>query len=451
MKPANRREFLSKTATVAAGASVLATPAIAANRLGANGRIRVGIIGLRGRGRSHMQAIHNLEKQNVELAAMCDVDESVLSERLSDYRKLSGNSPKAHTDLRRILDDPEIDAVTIATPNHWHTLATVWACQAGKDVYVEKPLSHNVHEGRKAVEAARKYKCIVQHGTQNRSSPNIIEGMRRLKEGLIGEVYLARGLAYKWRPPIGKDKPEAVPAGVNYDLWTGPAPKKPFSPLRFHRRTHWLWDYGNGELGNQGIHQLDMMRWGLGLDDHPRTIQSMGGKFIHDDDQETPNMQTASYRYKGRNLVLEFEIRPWITNTEAEIGGKWQTHGLCTGLIFYGSEGYLVFPHYTAYYSYLGKQKKPGPYAEDPTNKIANQPHFDNFIQAVRSREISDLNADVEEGHKSSVLAHLGNIAYRTGRTIRFDSKTETIVGDAGASKLLTRSYREPYVVPVKV
>ena len=451
MKDANRREFLSKTATVAAGASVLATPAIAANRLGPNDRVRVGIIGLRGRGRSHIQAIHNLENQNVELAAMCDVDESVLNERRGEYQKLSGNRPKIHTDLRKLLDDPDIDAVTIATPNHWHALATVWACQAGKDVYVEKPLSHNVFEGRKAVEAARKYNRIVQHGTQNRSSPNIIEGMRRLKEGLIGDVYLARGLAYKWRPPIGKDKPEAVPAGVDYDLWTGPAPKKSFSPLRFHRRTHWLWDYGNGELGNQGVHQLDMMRWGLGLDDHPATIQSMGGKFIHDDDQETPNMQTASYRYEGRGLLLEFEIRPWITNTEAEIGGKWLTHGICTGLIFYGSEGYLVFPHYTAYYSYLGKQKKPGPYAEDPTDKIANQPHFDNFIQAVRSRNAGDLNADVEQGHKSSVLAHLGNIAYRVGRTIRFDSKTETVIGDAQASKLLTRSYRQPYVVPEKV
>jgi len=447
-----RRKFLRNAATAAAGASLVGIPAIAASRSSANDRVRVAIIGLRGRGRSHIRAVHDLSaRENVEIAALCDVDESVLDQRLSDYELMSGRRPARETDMRRVFDDQSIDAVFFATPNHWHSLGTIWACQAGKDVYVEKPLSHNAFEGKQAVEAARKYERIVQHGTQNRSSPQIIEGVEKLKEGLIGEVYMARGLAYKWRRSIGEHQEGPTPEGLHYDLWQGPAPERSYSSLRHHNKWHWQWDYGNGELGNQGVHQLDLMRWGLDLDEHPSMVQSMGGKLIHRDAQETPNVQTVSYEYEGRDLMLTFEIRPWISNLEAGIGEKWPTHGVCTGLIFYGSEGYMVMPHYAAFYTFLGKAKKPGPFAEDPKDKIKDQPHFDNFIQAVRSRKQTDLTADVEEGHKSSMMAHLGNIAYRTKSTIRFDSASEQILNDEAANRLLTRTYRAPYVVPESV
>jgi len=447
MNDQTRRDFVRTTATTAAGASLLGAPALAASGLSANDRIRAAVVGLRGRGRSHLVAVENLASKNVELAAVSDIDESVIAERVGDYTKRTGTKPVVYHDIRKLLDDQSIDVVFFATPNHWHSLGTIWACQAGKDVYVEKPLSHNAFEGKQAVRAARRYGRIVQHGTQNRSSPEIIEGVQKLKEGLIGKVYLARGLAYKWRNTIGPHIEGPVPAGVHYDLWKGPGPDRPFSNLRLHNKWHWQWDYGNGELGNQGVHQLDIMRWALDLDDHPSRVQSMGGMFVHDDAQETPNTQTITYEYEGRDLYLNFEIRPWISNIEAGIGKEWPTHGICTGLVFYGSDGYMVMPHYGAYYTYLGKNKKPGPFAEDPTDKIKNQPHFDNFISAVRSRRVGDLNADVEEGHKSSVMAHLGNISYRTKRQVRFDSANERIIDDPEADALLTRQYRAPFVV----
>lgn len=448
----NRRRFVQEAATVAAGAAVLGAPAIAASPKSPNGRIRAAIVGLRGRGRSHIKAVHSLEKrENVEIAAFCDVDENVLGERMNDYEKLAGRRVgKTATDMRELLDDKDIDVVFFATPNFWHSLGTIWACQAGKDVYVEKPLSHNAFEGRQAVASARKYDRIVQHGTQNRSSPEIIEGVERLKEGVIGDVYMARGLAFKWRNTIGRHQEGPVPEGVDYDLWKGPAPDRPYSNLRLHNKWHWQWDYGNGELGNQGVHQLDIMRWALDLD-LPTRVQSMGGKFVHQDDQETPNVQNVLYEYEGRDLALNFDIRPWISNVEAGIGEEWPTHGVCTGLIFYGSEGYMVLPHYAAYYTYLGKQKKKGPFAEDPTDKIKDQPHFDNFIHAVRSHKQTDLNADVEEGHKSSLMAHLANISYRVRRQIDFDPSTEEIRDDDAATQLLTRTYRAPFIVPEQV
>ena len=444
----NRRRFVRDAATAAA---VLGAPAILRGRA-ANERIRAAIVGLRGRGRSHIRAVHDLsQRENVEIAAFCDIDENVLGQRTAEYRKLSGKeSPETFVDMRHVLDLPDIDVVFFATPNFWHSLGSIWACQAGKDVYVEKPLSHNAYEGRQAVAAARKYNRIVQHGTQCRSSPQIIEAVEQLRAGVIGDVYMARGLAYKWRPSIGEHQEGPVPEGVHYDLWKGPAPDRPFSNLRLHNKWHWQWDYGNGELGNQGVHQLDLMRWALELGVPTRT-QSMGGKYVHQDAQETPNTQTVNYEYEGRDLLLTFEIRPWISNIEAGIGEEWPTHGVCTGLIFYGSEGYMVLPHYAAYYTYLGKQKKPGPFAEDPKDKIKDQPHFDNFIRAVRSRKQTDLSADVEEGHQSSLMAHLGNISYRTGRQVTWDAATERIVGDERANAMLTRTYRAPFVVPEQV
>jgi predicted dehydrogenase len=401
----------------------------------------------------HIECFHQLAKDNVEVAALCDIDESILKLGRSRYENLSSKKVKTFIDLRDLLQDPSIDVVSFATPNHWHALGTIWACRAGKDVFLEKPASHTINEGRKLIEAARKYDRIVQHGTQSRSNTVMQEGIRKLKDGVIGEIYMARGMAYKWRESIGKVQEEPVPPGVHYDLWVGPAPMKPFAKVRFHEIWHYSWDYGNGEIGNQGVHQLDIMRWGLGLDTHPAVIQSMGGHFIHRDDQETPNTQIASYQYEGRNLLLQFEVRHWITNREAGIGEVFESRGEenTVGVIFYGSEGYMVMPGYTSYYTFLGRARKPGPKAESIGDPAANLEHFANFIRAVRSRKAAALTADIAEGHLSSALSHLANIAYRTGRTLKFDPRAECFPNDEEANRLLGRTYRPPYVVPDQV
>ena len=444
----NRRRFLNSSAAVAAG---ILAPAIATGRRETSDRIRVAVVGLKRRGRDHIRCFHQLAKEeNVELAALCDIDESVLNESAAYYESLSGRRAKLVVDLRRLLEDPSIDAISYSTPNHWHALGTIWACQAGKDVFLEKPASHTIPEGRRMIEAARKYGRIVQHGTQSRSNPVLREGIEKLRQGVIGQVYMARGMAYKWRGTIGKIKEEPVPPGVHYDLWVGPAPMKPFARQRFHIYWHYLWDYGNGEIGNQGVHQLDIARWGLGLDTHPTRIQSMGGCYVHNDDQQTPNTQVASYQYEGRNLLLQFEVRHWITNHEAGIGDIYASRGSdnVVGVVFYGSEGYMVVPDYSSYYTFFGRARTPGPKGEWSGDAGANLDHFRNFLRAVRSRKHTDLTADIEEGHRSAALSHLANIAYRTGRTLSFDPKRERFPGDEEANRLLSCTYRAPYVAP---
>ncbi|MDA2930115.1 Gfo/Idh/MocA family oxidoreductase [Acidobacteria bacterium AH-259-O06] len=366
MQDSNRRDFLKLSAWLTG--VCFAAPAIARSRRSPNDRLRVAVVGLRQRGWRLAQNIHELGADNVELAGLCDVDETVLNRAVDHCEKLSGQKVRTFIDLRDVLDDQSIDAVFLATPDHWHALGTIWACQAGKDVYVEKPACHNIFEGRKMVEAARKYNRIVQHGTQSRSNSTMREGIEKLREGVIGEIYMARGICYKWRESIGRVKEEPVPPGVHYDLWVGPAPMKPFSKLRFHYNWHFLWDYGTGEIGNQGAHQLDIARWGLGLDSHPGKIQSMGGLFVHKDDQQTPNTQIASYRYEGRNLLLQFDVRHWITNRDACIGDTFASRGERNnvGVIFYGSEGFMLMPGYTSYYTFLGQKRKPGPKAVSP-------------------------------------------------------------------------------------
>jgi len=443
MQDSTRRVFLRSSAGVA-GAFLL----------GANSRIRVAVVGLYRRGRDHIRCFHKLAKEeNVEVAALCDIDEKVLHERAAEYQKLSGRKVPLVTDLRKLLEDPSVDAISYATPNHWHALGTIWACRAGKDVFLEKPASHTMVEGRRMIEAARKYNRIVQHGTQSRSNPAMHEGMAKLREGVIGEIYMARGMAYKWRESIGRIKEEPAPPGVHYDLWVGPAPMKPFTRQRFHIYWHYLWDYGNGEIGNQGVHQLDIMRWGLGLDTHPTTVQSLGGRYVHHDDQETPNTQVASFQYQGRNLLLQFDVRHWITNHEADIGDLYPSRGRgnVVGVIFYGSEGYMVMPDYSSYYTFLGRERKPGPKGECVRDPGTNLDHFRNFLRAMRSRKHTDLTADIEEGHKTVALTHLANISYRTGRTLRFDPAAERFPGDEEANRLLTRTYRAPYLLPEKV
>ena len=431
----NRRHFLMSTAAAGAvKASSLASP---------NDTVRVACVGIRGQGNSHIKEYSKMA--NVEIAALCDVDESVLNKRLGEVEASGKKRPAAFTDIRKVLEDKSIDVVSIATPNHWHSLMGIWACQAGKDVYVEKPCSHNIFEARKLVEAARKHNRVVQHGTNSRSTAALREGTEKLREGVIGDVYMARGLCFKWRDTIGNKPDEPVPAGVHYDLWLGPAPKRPFNPNRFHYNWHWNWDYGNGDIGNQGIHEMDIARWGLGVK-YPSRISSMGGHFMFDDDQQTPNTQVALFKFNegGQKKMLVFEVRHWISNHEAGIGDrKGSTNTV--GNTFFGSKGYMAIDGYGSYKTFLGKAQDPGP------SRSEGGSNWVNFIQVVRSRNMADLNADIEEGYLSTNLIHLANISYRLGRTLNFDSKTLRCAGDEEANRMLTRDYRKPFVVPEKV
>jgi predicted dehydrogenase len=333
-----------------------------------------------------------------------------------------------------VLDDKEIDAISIATPNHWHALLTIWACQAGKDVYVEKPVSHNVTEGRRMVEAARNNGRIVQTGTQCRSHSGIQEAMAFLHSGKLGQIYLAKGLCYKRRDSIGHKPDEPVPSGLDYDLWTGPAPKHPFTRNLVHYNWHWNWDFGNGDLGNQGIHQMDLARWGLGKNELPRAVMASGGRFGYTDDGQTPNTLSVNFEYD--DCELQFEVRGLFTNDEAKVK---------IGDIFYGTEGILAITSYEQWQVYFGKDLEKGPGGR------AGGDHFANFVKAVRARDHSLLNADIEQGHLSSAYCHLGNIAYRLGRKLHINPSSESFVHDSEADAMLTRDYRAPFVVPTKV
>jgi predicted dehydrogenase len=428
------------SSAIAAGGA-LASKAFA----GPNDRVRVACVGVRGQGNSHIGAYSKMN--NVEIAAIVDIDESVLNMRLEQVEKNSGKRPAGYTDIRNLLEDKSIDAVSIATPNHSHALQTIWACQAGKHVYVEKPASHNIFESQQIVAAARKYDRLVQNGVNARSSVGVREAVQKLNEGVIGDVYMARGLCYKWRDTIGRKAVEPVPKGVHYDLWLGPAPKHEFTKNRFHYNWHWFWDYGNGDFGNQGIHEVDICRWGLGVR-YPSKISAIGGHFMFDDDQETPNTMTATYEFNegGRKRMMVFEVRHWMTNHEAGIGkGKMKPGGNTIGNLFYGSKGYMAIDGYNTYKTYLGKDQEPGPSKNEPGNNWAN------FIGAVRSGKRSDLNHEIQEGADSATLMHLANISYRLGRTLNFDSTKFEVTGDPEANKMFTRNYRAPFIVPANV
>jgi predicted dehydrogenase len=442
--PVHRREFILSSAAAAAAQGVR----------GANDRLRVAVVGIRGRGQSHIDAFHQLAGENVEIAALCDAEQSVLEQRATAYERKSGRKVAQYGDMRRVLDDKSIDAVGFATPNHWHALCAVWACQAGKDVYVEKPGTHVFSEGHKIIEAAAKHKRIVQHGTQNRSSPAIVEGIQKLKEGVIGRVYMARGVAFKLRAPVGPMKTGKVPPGLNWDMWIGPAPMVPYSSNRHDRPAgqswHMFWDYGNAELGNQGVHELDIIRWGLGLDQHPAKIACMGGKYVHPEDAyDAPQVQAVMYEYAGRDVLVSFETRSGFTNTEAGMGAEFPflDHQNVVGVIFVGTEGYMIMPDYSSYHTFLGKQRKPGP-SRTGAGDITDLPHFANFVKAVRSRKPENLAAPPRELHYSAALAHFANIALRTGRMLEFDAGAGRFKNDDEANRLLTKQYRAPYTMP---
>jgi predicted dehydrogenase len=464
-----RRNFL-KTAAAAG----MATAASAKKVLGANDRIRIAVIGLRGRGWDHVKGYHPIP--GVEIAYFCDVDENVLRKRCADAEAM-GIKPQTYIDVRKLLENKDVDAVSIATPNHWHSLIGIWAAQAQKDIYIEKPCSHNWWEGRQLVRAVNKYKVICEHGSQCRSSAAIVDAMNRMKDGLIGDIYMSRGLCYKWRDTIGHAPVEPVPPGVHYDLWTGPAPLKPFTRNRFHYNWHWIWDTGNGDLGNQGIHELDLARWGLGVG-LPTKITAIGGHFMFDDDQQTPNVLTVAYEFKSpgaKAKMMNFEVRGWMTNHEAGIGThEFSSSGVpaaglqaeakpksqpaktmgpasgkpsTIGNLYYGSKGYLAISDYNSYKSFLGDHNEPGPAMHAP---VRNE-HFVNFIDCVRSRNAENLHAPIYEGYLSTTLVHLANASYRLGRTINFDPEKEEVLHDPEATVLLKGTYRAPFIVPEKV
>ena len=421
------------------GAAMIAGTMASSSVWGANERVSMAVIGFRSRGEEHIQRWCSSSQS--ELVALCDVKKSVLDGGAKMLNEKLGKKPKTFTDMRELFEDKTVDAVSIATPNHWHTLAAVWAIQAGKDVYVEKPCSHNVWEGRQLVNAAKKYGRIVQHGTQIRSSEGVREGIQKIKEGVIGEVYMARGLCYKSRPSLGPKLPnETPPADLDWNLWQGPAPERGFNRNIVPYNWHWFWNYGNSDMGNQGVHQMDIARWALDVQ-LPSKVSGMGGKFLYDDDKETPNVITTSFMYPDAGpmgKMLVFETRPFRTpqiNDEA---------GASIGVLVYGSEGYMVIPSYSGYKTFLGEKGEPGP-SRDAGEGDA---HFENFLDAVKTRNAASLNASIEEGHYSSALCHLGLLSARLGRSLDFDPVKEQVIGDEEANKMLTRDYRQPFVVP---
>lgn len=458
-----RRSFLK---TGAAGVTLGAVGFSAksyAQIKGANDRINVAVIGVRNQGTVHLNHLCSIkDSSNVALRALCDTDEALFPAALKLVADKSGQQPSTHWDLRAVLDQKDIDAVSIVTPNHWHALATIWACQAGKHVYVEKPTSHNIWEGRRMIEAARKYNRRVQAGLNNRSSANVREAIAFLHRGGIGDLYMARALCFKARDSYGIAPDSQPPAKFHYDQWLGPAPLRPYNEKRSHYNWHWYWDTGNGDTGNTGPHQLDLARWGMQAGTHPVAIYSTGGLFGFTQDvgktpgkrvygdveayghdktsQETPNTQTAAYTYAdGR--IIEMETRGRYTNHEGSAGQE-------VGNLFYGSEGWLEISGST-WKAFRRRERQP--FAQSKDSERDRATHWANFLDAIRSGKDSDLHCDILEGHLSTSLCHLANISYRVGRSLKFDGKTETFVNDRDADALLTRNYRKPFVVPAAV
>jgi len=483
----DRRQFVRSSA---AGLLFLHAPRLATRvrRRSPNEEIGVAVVGLRGRGRDHIEGLRALP--DVRIVALCDVDEEVLAEQAQKFTD-RGETVATYADIRHLLERADVDAISIATPNHWHALQAIWACQAGKDVYLEKPVSHNLWEGRQIVQAARKYDRIVQTGTQSRSSFAIAEAIEWLQAGNLGEIRVARGFCYKPRKSIGKVAgPQAVPETIDYDLWVGPAPLVPLQRQHLHYDWHWVYDTGNGDVGNQGIHQMDICRWALGEKALAPGVLSVGGRFGYDDDGNTPNTQVVYLDYERAPLI--FEVRGLPRNQAAQ-GEEWGSsmddyQGVRIGVVVECEGGSLRIPNYTSATALSEKG------AEIQSWTGASN-HYANFIDAVRSRKRADLAADIEQGHVSSGLCHQGNISHLCGqpgdrKTARkafegtplgaealermlahldanridpvnepliigkwlgFDPYSEAFVDDELAQRRTTRAYREPFVVPAEV
>lgn len=479
----SRRRFIQQSVAASTGVFYIAKTSWAKSP---GDSINVAVIGFKGRGGSHISGYKGLRKEGVNIAALCDVDQKVLDGGLSNLDKDGGDSRikvQGYRDLRKLLENKDIDAVSIATPNHWHALASIWAIQAGKDVYVEKPVSHNVWEGRQIVNAARKHAKIVQTGTQSRSSrAGLFEAVKWVQAGNLGKTLLARGLCYKRRDSIGKAEGEQpVPDTIDYDLWCGPAPKLALTRKKLHYDWHWTWAYGNGDLGNQGIHQMDIARWFLGEMTVSPTVWSVGGRLGYEDDGETANTQIVYHAYEKAPLI--FEVRGLPQGKGIKDMDKFKGAGV--GVIVECEHGYVVAPTYSnaTAYDKEGKEIKSWKGSED---------HFKNFINACRSRSVEELHADILEGHLSSALCHTGNISYRLGQkenpgellekikgekfaeetfermkehlarnevdiskdkltlgpVLKMDTAKEVFIDNAAANAMVRPKYREPFVVP---
>ena len=412
--------------------------------VGANETVNLAVIGTGGRGRGHIQYFSDVPGSRI--VAVCDVNQEARERAAAMVRNLQESAPKEHADMRQAFDDPDVDAVSVATPNHWHALTTIWACQAGKDVYVEKPASHNPFEGEQMVAAARKYGRMVQVGSQSRSIGHKRKAMAMLREGAIGRVYMARGLCFRRRKSIGHTPEEPVPPGLDWDLFLGPAPMRPYSKNRFAYNWHWFWDTGNGDIGNQGVHEMDICRWGLGEYSKPRSISSTGGKFLWKDDQETPNTQQAHFRFDDSEIV--FDVRNLSSPSE---GGSPLQGSSYVGNIFFGDEGYMVVDPY-GFRIHLGDERHKTQEEKPHEERIWDpRPHMSNFLDAVRSRNRHSLNADIQIGAAAAELCHLANISYRCGQQLHTDRDTGMFVGNGIANELLSRQYRPPYVIPQRV
>jgi len=449
-----RREFIKKTALGSAALTIggIGMSARSYNSVqGSNDRLNIAVIGIGGQGGTHISSYLGLrESKNVRIKTLCDVDEKFFANRLKTIESRGAEKPGTEWDMRKVFDDKEINAVSFATPNFWHALGTIWACQAGKHVYVEKPATHLIAEGRKMVEAARKYNVRVQTGTQNRSITGVLAAIDFLHKGGIGEVFMAKGLCFKPRDSFGIAPDSEPPASLKYDMWLGPCAWQPYNEKRVHYNWHWHWATGGGDTANQGPHQFDIARWGLNKNEHPVTIFSMGGLYGIDPkecSQETPNTQTSVFKYKDGKM-LEFETRGRYTHAEASLNIR-------IGNMFYGTEGYMEIDggNWRAY-----RKRENKPFAGSDVEERSADPtflappggsnHYGNFIDAIRSGKNEDLHADILEGYMSACLPALANISYKVGRVLTFDGVKEKFVNDKEADKLLTREYRKPYVVP---
>ncbi len=456
-RPSTSRRHFVKNAAFGAG---FAAAQVAKGQTSPGDTINIGVVGIRGRGRSHYQNFAKIP--GVRVAYICDIDERLFARAISKIEASGGNTPKTETDIRKLLEHDDLDAISVAAPDHWHALMTIWGCQAGKDVYCEKPCSYTLAEGRKMVEAARKYDRIVQVGLNRRSSPRTRAAIDYVRKGSFGAPYRAKAIVYRGRINIGKVQESSIPEGVNWDLYLGPARYRAFTMNRFHYGWHFFNDTSTYEMGNNGVHFLDLVRWGLQKQVHPVKIHCTGGQFIEDSDSEVPNVQVGTFEYEDGTLV---EIDT-TTLYSPDFGGA------RTGAFFYTDQGYVSsVNNWSATRGQFTARDAPDlasgvsmrtnnlsfpriAYPEGPPIPDLEEPevsHFENFIACVRSRNREDLRVEVEDGHLSTSLCHLANISYKTGRKLTFDPATETFPGDDEANKLLTREYREPYVVPDQV
>ena len=426
MSQTDRRTFLGSAAALAAtglGTLEAAAPSETVN------------MAVLGCGRGSSLARYFSQVKDSQVVAICDVDESRGQALCAQIGQLSGRRPEYVVDYRTLLDRKDVDALAVATPDHWHAPVTINACLAGKDVYVEKPCSHNVHEGRMAVTAARKHKRIVQHGTNLRAAPHYKRAWKLIADGELGKVMMVKAINNQRRGRMAHRKDEPVPKGVNYDIWVGPAPMKPFNRNRFHTGWHWLWDYGTGDLGNDGVHQVDIGRWALNLG-APKAVSCSGAKLgWKGDAHEVPDAMVVTWEYE--DLLYVFEQRDFTPY-------RMQAHQNDNDNIFFGDAGYMMVDRDG--YRVFHQRGKPGPSFHKKWTDDGG--HYQNFITCVKNRRQEDLNADILEGHYSAMLCHLGNIAYRTGKRLEFDARTETFTNDKAANDLLGREYRKGYELP---